>query len=162
MADMVGCVETVQHSSFDACRSNGPAAAAGLTASAKLSRGPRLKPKKLSGSWKAFDLTAVPIDETDPSTGKFPVKLPYSTHGSLTFYHQHPYYTASFVLAYPFALPFPPLFPLLHCPSSSATGRGGTHAPISGFLTETLSTAETPVHANDQCLHKPHIFSGDT
>ena len=29
-----------------------------------------MKPKKLSGSWKAFDLTAVPIDETDPSTGK--------------------------------------------------------------------------------------------
>lgn len=46
-----------------------PAAAAVVTAGAKLSRGPRLKPKKLSGSWKAFDLTAVPIDETDPSTG---------------------------------------------------------------------------------------------
>lgn len=66
------------HCSFVACRGNaaaaGPAAAAVLTAGAKLSRGPRLKPKKLSGSWKAFDLTAVPIDETDPSTGEFPEK----------------------------------------------------------------------------------------
>ena len=57
-----------------ACRSNAtaatPAAAARPTAGANLSHGPRMKPKKLSGSWKAFDLTAVPIDETDPSTGK--------------------------------------------------------------------------------------------
>ena len=29
-----------------------------------------MKAKKLTGSWKAFDLTAVPIDENDPSTGK--------------------------------------------------------------------------------------------
>ena len=57
-----------------ACRSNAtaatPAAAARPTAGANLSHGPRMKPKKLSGSWKAFDLTAVPIDETDSSTGK--------------------------------------------------------------------------------------------
>lgn len=65
------CVRTL----FDACRSSAkgvaPATAAVLTPGAKLSHGPRLKPKKLSGSWKAFDLTAVPIDETDPSTGKY-------------------------------------------------------------------------------------------
>ena len=36
---------------------------------ARLSKGPCMSAKKLSGSWKAFDLTAVPIDETDPSTG---------------------------------------------------------------------------------------------
>lgn len=37
---------------------------------ARLSKGPCMSAKKLSGSWKAFDLTAVPIDETDPATGK--------------------------------------------------------------------------------------------
>ncbi|KAL0043699.1 hypothetical protein WJX82_003553 [Trebouxia sp. C0006] len=36
---------------------------------ARLSKGSCMSAKKLSGSWKAFDLTAVPIDETDPSTG---------------------------------------------------------------------------------------------
>lgn len=29
-----------------------------------------MKAQRLKGSWKAFDLTAVPIDETDPLTGK--------------------------------------------------------------------------------------------
>ena len=41
---------------------------------ARLSKGPCMSAKKLSGSWKAFDLTAVPIDETDPATG-------HSCHG---------------------------------------------------------------------------------
>ena len=36
---------------------------------AGLSKGPCMSAKKLTGSWKAFDLTAVPIDETDPATG---------------------------------------------------------------------------------------------
>ena len=37
---------------------------------AELSSRERMNAKQLSGSWKAFDLTAVPIDEQDPVTGE--------------------------------------------------------------------------------------------
>ena len=37
---------------------------------ATLSSGQRMSPGRLSGSWKAFDLTAVPFDESDPVTGE--------------------------------------------------------------------------------------------
>lgn len=40
--------------------------------------------KKLSGSWKAFDLTAVPIDETDPSTGSDPLGGHHMKHDNLS------------------------------------------------------------------------------
>ncbi len=61
----------------NACRlpnltaANEAAAKAQGRSRARLSKGPCMSAKKLSGSWKAFDLTAVPIDETDPSTGQF-------------------------------------------------------------------------------------------
>lgn len=57
---------TVEHKIFWLLSRAAETAGAGK---AVLSSGPRMNAKKLSGSWKAFDLTAVPIDETDPATG---------------------------------------------------------------------------------------------
>lgn len=67
----------VEPDKHNACRlpnltaANAAAAKAQARSRARLSKGPCMSAKKLSGSWKAFDLTAVPIDETDPSTGHF-------------------------------------------------------------------------------------------
>jgi len=67
----------VKPDEHNACRlpnltaANEAAAKAQGRSRARLSKGPCMSAKKLSGSWKAFDLTAVPIDETDPSTGQF-------------------------------------------------------------------------------------------
>lgn len=85
----------------DVCRSNvtaassasASAAAAVPPVGAGLSRAPRMQPRRLSGNWKAFDLTAVPIDETDPSTGKPAVlscvaSLQHSLHTSATLRQQ--------------------------------------------------------------------------
>lgn len=47
------------------------AAAAG----ADLSQGPCIHSKQLEGSWKVFDLAAVPIDETDVETGDLSLLL---------------------------------------------------------------------------------------
>ena len=58
----------------DLTAANEAAAKAQGRGRARLSKGPCMSAEKLSGSWKAFDLTAVPIDETDPSTG-------HSCHG---------------------------------------------------------------------------------
>ena len=69
---MFGLFEMTAHL-FDICRSSAPDSSASA-ARASLSRGSRLKSKTLIGNWKAFDLTAVPIDETDPSTGAAPLK----------------------------------------------------------------------------------------
>ena len=52
-------------SAADSSRQYSAAAAAG----ADLSQGPCINSKQLEGSWKVFDLAAVPIDETDVDTG---------------------------------------------------------------------------------------------
>ena len=73
---------------------------------AVLSSGPRMNAKKLSGSWKAFDLTAVPIDETDPATG--------STENSCSC---HLLFTTSTYLQTLFpALPLPRVFSCFDAP----------------------------------------------
>lgn len=63
------CVPVQQHVVLVVCEQVGGEGPRATDGRASLSTGPCMNAKKLSGSWKAFDLTAVPIDATDPATG---------------------------------------------------------------------------------------------